>query len=216
LGADPTDYVRAVGPGTKNDTCPIFEGPQGALKSRSASPCELGPPIASLSSGQEHAPWSANPAEPEDSRALPGTCISDGSGLRPATPMHPEKEWAARAYYAGYGKHRDRAMWVGLMNCLLELARTRPWLLWDGSATVNLPRLVFSGPNLLSYLALQVCFLAAKQDAALCTHCQNLYKPKRAPKAGQRNYCPTCRSDGIPVRMAKRDQLARLRQAREI
>jgi len=46
LGADPTDYVRAVGakfligavarvckPGTKNDTCPIFEGPQGALKS---------------------------------------------------------------------------------------------------------------------------------------------------------------------------------------
>jgi hypothetical protein len=136
--------------------------------------------------------------------------------LRPATPLHPEKEWAARAYFAGYGKHRDRAMWVGLMNCLLELARTRPWLLWDGSATVNLPRLVFSGPNLLSYLALQVCFLAAKQDAALCTHCQNLYKPKRAPKAGQRNYCPTCRNDGIPVRMAKRDQLARLRQAREI
>ena len=46
LGVDPKDYVRAVGakwligavarvyrPGCKNDTCPIFEGPQGSLKS---------------------------------------------------------------------------------------------------------------------------------------------------------------------------------------
>lgn len=46
LGADPSDYVRAVGakwliggvarifrPGVKNDTCPILEGPQGSLKS---------------------------------------------------------------------------------------------------------------------------------------------------------------------------------------
>ncbi len=46
LGVDPKEYVRAVGakwligvvarvfrPGCKNDTCPIFEGPQGSLKS---------------------------------------------------------------------------------------------------------------------------------------------------------------------------------------
>ena len=46
MGADPSDYVRAVGsrfliggvariyrPACKNDTCPIFEGPQGLLKS---------------------------------------------------------------------------------------------------------------------------------------------------------------------------------------
>jgi predicted P-loop ATPase len=46
LGADPSAFVRAVGakfliggvarvyrPGVKNDTCPILEGPQGALKS---------------------------------------------------------------------------------------------------------------------------------------------------------------------------------------
>ena len=46
LGAEPSDYVRAVGsrfliggvariyrPACKNDTCPIFEGPQGLLKS---------------------------------------------------------------------------------------------------------------------------------------------------------------------------------------
>jgi putative DNA primase/helicase len=46
LGVDPSEYVRAVGakwliggvarvlrPGCKVDTCPIFEGPQGALKS---------------------------------------------------------------------------------------------------------------------------------------------------------------------------------------
>src|SRR5262249_41565704 len=46
LGAEPSDYARAVGarflisgvarvfkPGCKVDTCPIFEGPQGTLKS---------------------------------------------------------------------------------------------------------------------------------------------------------------------------------------
>jgi putative DNA primase/helicase len=46
LGVDPSEYARAVGakfliggvarvyrPGVKNDTCPILEGPQGALKS---------------------------------------------------------------------------------------------------------------------------------------------------------------------------------------
>jgi putative DNA primase/helicase len=46
LGVEPSDYARAVGanfliggvarvyrPGVKNDTCPILEGPQGALKS---------------------------------------------------------------------------------------------------------------------------------------------------------------------------------------
>ncbi len=48
MGADPSDYARAVGskfliggvariyrPGCKNDTCPIFEGKQGILKSSS-------------------------------------------------------------------------------------------------------------------------------------------------------------------------------------
>jgi hypothetical protein len=132
--------------------------------------------------------------------------------LKP-TPLHPEREWAARAYFVSNRKHRHRVMWLGLLNCLLELGRVRPWLLWDGSATENLPHLVFSGPNLLSYLSIQVCLSAAKQDSfAMCTYCQMQYTPKRAPKVGQRNYCPECRKEGIPVRMAQRARLARKRR----
>jgi hypothetical protein len=136
--------------------------------------------------------------------------------LRP-TVMHPEREWAARTYFVSNDKHRHRKMRLGLLNCLLELGRVRPWLLWDGSATEILPRLVFSGPSLLSYLALQVCLIAANQDAfAVCSHCQTQYTSKRAPKVGQRNYCPECRNKGIPVRMAQRARLARTRQTGKV
>jgi len=130
--------------------------------------------------------------------------------------LHPEDEWTARTcYFVGKGRDRSRAMWLGLLNCLLELGQTRPWLVWQGSAAESLPRLVFSGPNLLSYMALQVCLVAAKQGAfAVCSFCQKQYTPSRAPKSGQRNYCPDCRNAGVPVRMAQRARLARLRHSR--
>jgi len=130
--------------------------------------------------------------------------------------IHPEQEWTARScYFIGKGRDRSRTMWLGLLNCLLQLGQTRPWLLWEGSATESLPRLVFSGPNLLSYMALQVCLIAAKQGAfALCSFCQKQYTPKRTPKSGQKNYCPECRDAGVPVRMAQRARLARLRHRR--
>src|ERR1700733_700625 len=130
--------------------------------------------------------------------------------------IHPEADWKWRTCgFVGKGKDRSRAMWLGLLNCLLEVGQTRPWLSWKGSAAESLPHLVFSSPNLLSYMALQVCLISAKQGAfAVCSFCQKQYTPNRAPKSGQRNYCPDCRDAGVPVRIAQRDRLARLRRPR--
>jgi len=56
---------------------------------------------------------------------------------------------------------------------------------------------------------------AAKIDAFLvCTHCQKPYSPVvRAPKAGQRNFCPDCRREGVPSTYALKDFRLRQRQS---
>jgi hypothetical protein len=124
----------------------------------------------------------------------------------------PEGAWVAMAHFVGQGE-RDRAMWTRLVNALLELGRVRPWLLWESPGDLARPTLVFSGPGLLSYLALQLCLRASKQDAfALCSYCHRQYPPgKRAPKTGQRNFCPECRDRSVPARMAQRSRRERLR-----
>src|SRR5229473_6046791 len=113
-----------------------------------------------------------------------------------------EEAWAAMIHFVKRGS-RDRVMWLRLLNCLLALGQVRPWMMWDGPAMETGPTLVFSGPNLLSYLALQVCLIAAKQDGfAVCSYCQRQYMPLRAPKSGQRAYCKECRDKGISARVA--------------
>lgn len=122
----------------------------------------------------------------------------------------PEYEWSGRARVPRNPKHRHKATWMMLMNCLLQLGRTRPWLLSDQGQSAF--QIVFSGPNLLSYLALQICMVVATHDSeVMCSNCKGLYRPKRSPKAGQRNFCPKCRDEGWPVRLAQRDRLARLK-----
>jgi|ERR1035437_3296697 hypothetical protein len=95
------------------------------------------------------------------------------------------------AHFVRKGADRDPKMWARLLNVLLELGRVRPWLVWEGDGSSARPNLVFSGPNLLSYLALQLCLRASKHDAfAVCCYCNRQYTPsERAPKAGQRNFC---------------------------
>jgi hypothetical protein len=123
-----------------------------------------------------------------------------------------EETWVAMAHFVRSGSDRDRKMWTRLLNVLLELGRVRPWLLWERSAGTR-PELVFTGPSLLSYLALQLCLRASKHDAfAVCSYCHREYAPtERAPKAGQRNFCPDCRASGVPIRMAQRSRRERLR-----
>ena len=123
-----------------------------------------------------------------------------------------EEAWMAMIHFVRKGS-RDRVMWLRLLNCLLALGRVRPWIICEGPAKETRPSLVFSGPNLLSYLALQVCLVAAKQDGfAMCSYCQKPYVPRRAPKSGQRAYCKECRDAGVSVRVAQRNRRARLRE----
>jgi hypothetical protein len=130
-------------------------------------------------------------------------------------PFLPEEDWSVRANFIVKGQSRDRDMWVGLLNNLLELGRCRPWVVWQGNRTSPGPRIVYCGPSLLSFLSLQVCLTALKQDAfAVCSFCNTSYTSARAPKAGQRNFCHDCRKSGKPVLVAQRTRRARIREAR--
>lgn len=101
------------------------------------------------------------------------------------------------------GSDRHRKMWIELMNALLDLGRVRPWVL-DASK----PKLVFSGPSLLSYLALQLCLLASRHDStAICSYCGEQYPVKRAPKCGQDNFCQGCRKKRVPAMLSQRRKL---------
>lgn len=138
------------------------------------------------------------------------TAVDDYDWLNPS-PLQAEKAWKVMASVISRGENRDRAMWARLLNALLVLGRVRPWIVMDARGVSTRPRLTFTGPNLLSYLALQLCLMASKHDAfAVCSFCNKDYSPTlRAPKAGQRNFCPDCRKSGVPGRIAQRNRRER-------
>jgi hypothetical protein len=104
------------------------------------------------------------------------------------------------------------------VNTLLGLGGVRPWFRWsDSSRSVSRPEIRYSSQSLLSQLVLRLCLRLAKLDSFLvCVHCQTHYsKGQRAPKTGQRRFCPACREQGIPKAYAVKDFRQRQRQARE-
>jgi hypothetical protein len=130
-----------------------------------------------------------------------------------------EAEWHSRARFieqrAKLGS--NLSMLEGLINNLVALGKVRPWLYWMKSESTRVPQISFSGPSLLSYLALQTCLKVANHDSfAVCSFCGNQYTPVgRAPKSGlQKHYCPDCRKRGVPVMMAQRARRERLRKQR--
>jgi len=138
-------------------------------------------------------------------------------------PLHPfpdgdEQNWLSIAHFVDRPSQQTRAMFSHLVNTLLGLGSVRPWFVWnEASRTVTRPEITHSSQSLLSQLALQLCLRLAKVDTFLvCTHCQKPYSPvMRAPKAGQRSFCPECRREGIPKRYASKDFRKRQRQARD-
>ena len=103
-----------------------------------------------------------------------------------------------------------------LLNTLLGLGQVRPWVTWQKTSQVDLrPQIAYCGPSLLANLALQLCLRVSRVDAfVVCTHCQKQYiPPGRAPKAGQRNFCPACRKQAIPKKYALQDFRERRRRS---
>jgi hypothetical protein len=145
--------------------------------------------------------------------AVARTAVENYDWLNPS-PIQQEKSWKVMASIIRGRRNRDRAMWARLLNSLLGLGRVRPWVNLDGSGASARAQLTFTGPNLLSYLALHLCLAASKHDEfAVCSHCNQEYSPtQRAPKAGQRNFCPDCRANRVPVRIAQRSRRERLRE----
>ena len=137
--------------------------------------------------------------------------IKDADVLNPLA-FQPEESWSAGVFFVGAGEQRDREMGARLLNCLLQLGRARPLITWEGSGKSARPQMVFSTPRLLSYLALQLCLTALESEAfEVCGYCCREYTGKRAPKAGQRNFCPECRRTGVPGLLAQREHRARVR-----
>jgi hypothetical protein len=117
-----------------------------------------------------------------------------------------ERWWMIGSKHAGSNDHRTTLAW--LLNTLLGLGQVRPWVTWSDSARGRKHlQIKYSSRSLLSNLALQLCLRVSKMEAFLvCVHCQTVYAPLvRAPKTGQRNFCPKCRRNGIPNKYALKD-----------
>jgi hypothetical protein len=127
-------------------------------------------------------------------------------------PVGDEQNWLALTHFVAKDSQQNRAMFGHLVNTLLGLGCVRPWMTWRAEGR---PKITYSSRSLLSQLALQLCLRLAKIDAFLvCIHCQKPYSPVvRAPKAGQRNFCPDCRRDGVPRTYALKDFRLRQRQS---
>ncbi len=134
-------------------------------------------------------------------------------GLLHPFPEGDEQNWLALAHFVAKDSQQNKAMFGHLVNTLLGLGCVRPWMTWPAEGR---PEITYSSRSLLSQLALQLCLRLAKIDAFLvCTHCQKPYsRVVRAPKAGQRNFCPDCRKLRVPKAYALKDFQQRQRQAK--
>jgi len=106
----------------------------------------------------------------------------------------------------------------GLMSHVGRLVREAglyPQLYWDKSnAQWQIEFSTFSSTNLFAVLVLQLMVaIADKEGFALCCGCHKSYVPERQPSARRRNYCPSCRTAGVPFRDSKREQRRRERKS---
>ena len=98
-----------------------------------------------------------------------------------------------------------RGLLACTINWWLTFGNVRPSIDWAAGRTTTALR--FSVGGLFGALALQLLLIASGSKGwAICYSCQKPYPPrKRRPKAGQRNFCPTCREAGIPGNLATLD-----------
>lgn len=91
------------------------------------------------------------------------------------------------------------------------VANVRRFFIYETSR----PKLRFETYTMFGYLVLQLCLrVAGIESFVVCSHCHTQYTPVvRAPKMGQRNFCPECRKNKIPRLLATRDSRERRRLA---
>ncbi len=99
-----------------------------------------------------------------------------------------------------------------IINEWVALAAVRPVFEWHVGSK---PSISFGSRGLFGAIALQLCFAVSQSDGfIICTHCRTPFqKRERAPKSGQRPFCPECRAGGIPKRYSAHD--ARERKKKE-
>ena len=116
-----------------------------------------------------------------------------------------EMMWRSQAMLGIFKYPSTRKELETRLNTLLALGEVRPWVQWPD--TTNQPSLVYNSPGLLPHLTLQLCLRVLRRETfVLCCHCSGEFAPvKRAPKAGQRSFCPECRQAKVPQRYAKQD-----------
>ena len=101
---------------------------------------------------------------------------------------------------AQYVSGRCISDWLDISGVSLGLV----W--WEKSK----PMLRLMEGGLFGAIGIALAMKAARSDGlAICSGCSTAYTPSRAPRSGQRNYCPDCRASGVPQRDATRAMRAR-------
>jgi hypothetical protein len=86
-------------------------------------------------------------------------------------------------------------------------ASTRLAMRWSGSR----PEAVWTG-GLIGMIGLQLALAVSSANGwAVCAGCGSQHVPAR-PNSTRRSFCPTCREEKGPTRLAQRDRRARLRR----
>lgn len=104
------------------------------------------------------------------------------------------------------GRRSDKRVLLLTLEYWLGATGVRPMLYRPAEAL----RIRLGGGGVMGALSLQTTLAAARSDGiAFCSECQMPYAPKRRPNPSRRNYCPTCRDEGVPNRDAQRAWRAR-------
>jgi DNA-directed RNA polymerase subunit RPC12/RpoP len=75
------------------------------------------------------------------------------------------------------------------------------------------PAVVLTSGSLFGNLAVELAFVAMRVDGFyICSGCGTPYIPERKATTGTRRFCPRCRRNKVPQKLAQRDLRARRKE----
>jgi hypothetical protein len=101
-----------------------------------------------------------------------------------------------------------------VINDWLQLGGVRPAVFLTDVTGL---RLELGGPNLFSFLGIQLALAVSRTDQmAICSNCGRPYLATgRRPAINRRSYCLVCRDSGVPQRDAARDYRSRTKEGKK-